>query len=49
MADLFERIDGLNDRLTPLAGKQRGMRIEAEEWNTLIDVLRGLLAIDRAQ
>lgn len=49
MADLFARIDSLNDRLTPLASKQRGMRIEAEEWNTLIDVLRGLLAIDRAQ
>lgn len=49
MADLFERIDGLNDRLTPLAGKRRGMRIEAEEWNTLIEVLRGLLDIDRAQ
>lgn len=45
----LERIKGLADRLTPLADKTRGMRIEAEQWNTLVEVLRGILDIDRTQ
>jgi hypothetical protein len=43
------RISSLVDRLAPLAKKQRGMRIEAEDWNTLVDVISGILEIDRAQ
>src|SRR5829696_3543031 len=42
IADLIGRIGGLS-------AKQRGMRIEAEDWNTLVDVLRKVLEIDRAQ
>lgn len=45
----LERIKALADRLTPLADKQRGMRIEAEQWNTMVEVLRGILDIDRTQ
>jgi hypothetical protein len=45
----LERIATLVQRLDPLRGKQRGMRIEAEEWNALVDVLRGILEVDRAQ
>jgi hypothetical protein len=43
------RIAELTGRLGPLAGKTRGMKIEADEWNALIDVMRGLLEIDRSQ
>src|SRR6185369_8581317 len=45
----LERIAALAERLAPLARKARGMRIEAEEWNTLVETLRGILEIDRAQ
>src|SRR6185436_5159146 len=45
----LERIKALAERLTPLADKQRGMRIEAEQWNTMVEVLRGILDIDRTQ
>ena len=37
------------DLLSALAGRQRGEPIQAEQWNTLVDVLRGVLEIDRAQ
>jgi hypothetical protein len=43
------RIAGLVDRLGPLAGKQRGMQLDAQDWNTLVDVVLGALQIDRAQ
>lgn len=45
----LERIASLVEKLDPVANKQRGMRIEADEWNVLIDVLRGILQIDRTQ
>lgn len=45
----LERIAALVEKLDPVADKQRGMRIEADEWNVLIDVLRGILQIDRTQ
>lgn len=45
----LERIAGLVEQLGPIAKKQKGMRIEAEEWNALVDVLLGVLKIDRAQ
>jgi hypothetical protein len=43
------RISGLAERLGVLASKQRGMRIEAEDWNTLVAVIGGILEVDRAQ
>jgi hypothetical protein len=45
----LERIVELGDRLIPLGHKTQGMRIEAGEWNTLVEVLAGVLEIDRAQ
>ncbi|MBC6462880.1 hypothetical protein [Actinomadura sp. HBU206391] len=45
----LQNIDRLGRLLAPLAGRQRGMPIEAEHWNTLVDVLRDVLEIDRAQ
>jgi hypothetical protein len=48
-ADNLERIAALVDRLGPLAGKARGMRIEAAELNALVEVLQGLLQVERAQ
>jgi hypothetical protein len=48
-SDRAVRIAALADKLAPLAGKTRGMRIEAEQWNALIDVLSSVLEIDRAQ
>ena len=45
----LERIATLVERLRPLAGKVRGMRIEADEWNELVEVLQGSLEIDRTQ
>src|SRR5262245_55094181 len=46
---LLERIGGLTAQLDPLAGKQRGMRIEADEWNALVGVVAGLLRLERDQ
>ena len=43
------KIADLVQRLTPLGGKQRGMPIEHDEWNTIVDVLRGMLEVDHAQ
>ena len=48
-ADNLERIAALIDRLGPLTGKTRGMRIEAGEWNSLVEILQGLLQVERAQ
>jgi hypothetical protein len=45
----LERIAKLVERLGPITKKQRGMRIEADEWNALVDVLLGVLQVDRAQ
>lgn len=45
----LERISGLVDKLDPISNKQRGMRIEAEQWNTLVEVLLGVLQLDRLQ
>jgi hypothetical protein len=42
-------IAALNDQLGPLGGRQRGQPIQADQWNALVDVLRGILEIDRAQ
>src|SRR5215213_6569203 len=43
------RIAELVDRLAPIGNKQRGMPIEHDEWNTLVDVMRGILEVDHAQ
>jgi hypothetical protein len=48
-ANQLDKIAGLAERLAPLAGKTRGMKIEADEWNTLVDALRGVLEIERVQ
>jgi hypothetical protein len=45
----LERIAALNDLLTGLAGRQRGEPIEAAQWNTIVEVLQGILGIDVAQ
>lgn len=45
----LRRIAQFVDRVTPLGGKARGMRVESAEWNTLVDVILGLLQIDREQ
>ena len=45
----LERISGLVEKLEPISNKQRGMRIEAEQWNTLVDVVLGVLQLDRLQ
>ena len=37
------------DRIGGLGAKQRGMRIEATDWNALVEVLKGVLEIERAQ
>ena len=45
----LQRIADLVTRTGAIAKKQRGMRIEAEEWNTLVDILLGILQIERLQ
>lgn len=47
--DQLQRIAELTKRLAPLGEKQRGMPIQADDWNALVDALRGVLAVDRAQ
>src|SRR5262249_60302818 len=47
--NILDKIAALTDKLTPLGGKQRGQRIEADDWNALINVLTGLLEIDKSQ
>jgi hypothetical protein len=42
-------IGALVDRLRPIANKTRGMRIDAQDWNALVDVVSGLLELERAQ
>src|SRR5947207_5185272 len=44
----LQKIAALVDRLQPLGSKQRGMPIQAEEWNALVEVLSGILEIDHA-
>jgi hypothetical protein len=48
-AEQLEKIAKLADLLVPLARKQRGMPIEADDWNTLVTTMRGILDIDRVQ
>lgn len=48
-ANQLERIGSLSDKLAPLSGKRRGMPIQAEDWNTLVEVLAGILEVDRLQ
>lgn len=48
-ADQLDRIAKLSAALAPLAGKQRGMRIEADDWNALVAAVKGVLEVDRAQ
>ncbi len=48
-ATQLERIAALVDKVTPLGNKQRGMPIEADDWNTLVSVLTGILEIDHTQ
>jgi archaellum component FlaC len=45
----LKRIAELVERAGGISKKQRGMRIEAEEWNTLVDILLGVLQIARLQ
>jgi hypothetical protein len=45
----LERIAALTDLLTAVDGRRRGEPIEAAQWNTVVEVLRGVLEIDRAQ
>jgi hypothetical protein len=48
-AEQLEKIAKLADLLVPLARKQRGMPIEADDWNTLVSTMHGILDIDRVQ
>ena len=45
----LERISRLAARLELLAGKQRGMPIEADDWNALVGTVKGVLQVDREQ
>ena len=45
----LEKIAALVDQLGPLGNKQTGMPIEANEWNSIIGVLQGILEVSRAQ
>jgi hypothetical protein len=45
----LDRIAQLVDKITPVGNKQRGMRIESDDWNTLVDVALGILQLDRLQ
>ncbi len=47
--NLLDRIAALADLLTPLDGRQRGEPIQADQWNALVAVLRGILEIDKSQ
>ena len=45
----LKRVADLLDILEPLDEKQRGNRIEADDWNALVGVVKGVLEIDRVQ
>jgi hypothetical protein len=45
----LQRIADLVTRTSAISRKQRGMRIEAEDWNTVVDILLGILQVDRNQ
>jgi hypothetical protein len=45
----LETLAALVERLAPLGQKTRGMRIEADEWNALVDVLQSALDVERTQ
>lgn len=43
------RIAALVEQLASVDEKRRGMAIEAEDWNTIVAVLQGMLEIERLQ
>jgi len=45
----LQRIGELVERLRQLGDKRRGMPVEADDWNELVDVLESLLEVERAQ
>jgi hypothetical protein len=45
----LDRIAALVQQVMPLAGKARGMPIEAADWNALIGAIQGILEVDRVQ
>jgi hypothetical protein len=48
-ASQLEQISKLVERLKPLLGKQRGMPIDADDWNLLVGSMIDALEIDRVQ
>lgn len=45
----LRKISTLLEQISPLGHKARGMPINPEDWNTLVQVLTGMLEIDHAQ
>jgi hypothetical protein len=45
----LQRIASLVEQAGSISKKQRGMRIEAEDWNLLVDILLGVLQVERLQ
>src|SRR3954451_15523211 len=43
----ISNLGSLRDKLLPLAGKSRGMKIEAAEWNALVNVVGGMIAAEK--
>jgi hypothetical protein len=48
-AEPLDRIGALAAGLAPLGAMQRGMPIEADDWNVLVATLQGILELDRGQ
>ncbi len=49
MADQLKRLADLSERLKGLDEKRRGNPIEADDWNAIVSVIKGILEIDRVQ
>jgi hypothetical protein len=49
MAELQQRIGALLDQLSGLGAKRTGMPVDADDWNALVDTVRGVLEIAAAQ
>ena len=49
MATQQTRINALLDQLDGLGAKRTGMPIDADDWNALIDTVRGTLEVAAAQ
>lgn len=49
MAELQERIGALLDQLASLGAKRTGMPVDADDWNALVDTVRGVLEVAAAQ